>query len=62
MNKDPLKINIESQKYKLDPKSRINLGKMIAIDHNQKVKSIGEVHPRSLPKLIHYVDSSQRSD
>lgn len=59
MNKDPLRIIVDNPSNKLDPKSRINLSKMMSIDHNVKVKSIGHVDPRSLPKLRHYVTSIQ---
>ncbi len=61
MNKDPLKIILDSPKDKLDPKSRINLGKIITIDHNVKVKPIGSVDERSLVKLLHYVSSIRNS-
>jgi hypothetical protein len=54
MNKDPLRITLDNPKNKLDPKSRINLGKRTPIDHNVKVKSIGVMDPPSLPKLLHY--------
>lgn len=57
MNKDPLRITLDNPAYKLDPKSRINLGKRIPIDHNRKVKSIGFMEGRSLAKLRHYVES-----
>lgn len=54
MLKDPLRIVLSSPDDKLDPRSRINLGRMHSIDHNVKVKKIGDVHPRSLPKLLAY--------
>lgn len=54
MLKDPLRIVLCSPDDKLDPKSRINLGRVHPIDHNVKVKQIGDVHPRSLPKLLGY--------
>ena len=61
MNKDPLHIIVDNPSHKLDPKSRINLSKMMSIDHNVKVKSIGVVNPRSLPKLKHYVTTIQNA-
>lgn len=54
MNKDPLRINLCSPDDKLDPRSRINLGREHPIDHNVKVKNIGDVDERSLPKLVQY--------
>lgn len=54
MNKDPLRINLCSPDDKLDSRSRINLGREHPIDHNVKVKYIGDVDERSLPKLVQY--------
>ncbi|MCJ1465142.1 hypothetical protein MMC07_003758 [Pseudocyphellaria aurata] len=54
MNKDPLRISLCTPDDKLDPRSRINLGREYSIDHNVKVKYIGDVDERSLPKLIQY--------
>lgn len=65
MNKDPLKIKLENQAHKLDPISRINLGRVHSIDHNFRVQSIGMVDERSIPKLLAYrqavVDAQHRS-
>lgn len=54
MLKDPLRVNLSSQDDKLDPTSRLNLGRVHSIDHNVKVKKIGDVDKRSLPKLLTY--------
>lgn len=54
MNKEPLRINLCSPDDKLDLRSRINLGREHPIDHNHKVKNIGDVDERSLPKLVQY--------
>ncbi|KAL8793196.1 MAG: hypothetical protein Q9195_004226 [Heterodermia aff. obscurata] len=54
MNKDPLRIELASPDEKLDPKSRLNLGRAHVIDHNFKVQNIGMIDERSLPKLITY--------
>ncbi|MCJ1427347.1 hypothetical protein MMC29_005250 [Sticta canariensis] len=54
MNKEPLRINLCSPDDKLDSRSRINLGREHPIDHNVKVKNIGKIDERSLPKLVQY--------
>lgn len=57
MYKDPLRVVVDDVQNKLDPKSRVNLGKLIPIRHNVRVKSIGVMTPLDLAKLLHYVDS-----
>lgn len=54
MTKDPIRIVPFRLDERLDPLSRINLGKVQAIQHNWKIREIGEVHEKSLPKLLHY--------
>ena len=54
MTKEPIRIMPVSQDVKLDSLSRINLGKVQVIQHNWKIQEIGDVHEKSLPKLIHY--------
>ena len=54
MNKDPLRITPRSPDEKLDPLSRINLGKVQPIQHNWKVREIGKVEEKCLPKLVKY--------
>ena len=54
MGKDPIRIIPVNQAEKLDPLSRINMGKIYPIDHRIKVKNIGQVDPKSLPKLLGY--------
>ena len=54
MLKDPLRIRLSSEGDKLDPASRLNLGRVHSIDHNVKVKKNGDVDDRSLPKLLTY--------
>lgn len=54
MRKDPIRINPVSLAEKLDPRSRINIGKVYPINHNIKVKDIGQVDEKSLPKLLGY--------
>lgn len=59
MNKDPIRIILNDQKNKLDLRSRINFGIKYPIEHNNKVKDIGNVEKsRSLPKLLHYVKAA----
>lgn len=54
MNKEPLRIILHSPDDKLDSRSRINLARAYPIEHNVKVKDIGHVEERSLPKLVAY--------
>ena len=54
MNKDPLRIKLVSPVEKLDPASRLNLGRAHVIDHDFKVQDIGMIDERSLPKLLAY--------
>lgn len=56
MKKDPLRIILDRLTDRLDPSSRINLGKVFPIDHTNRVKSLGVVSPIHLPKLLHYVE------
>ena len=60
MAKDPLRVIVDDPQDKLDPKSRINLGKLIQIDHNMRVKSLGMIAPQDLAILLNYVDSYTR--
>ena len=54
MKKDPIRIVPFRKEEKLDPLSRINIGKIYPINHNIKVKEIGQVDEKSLNKLIAY--------
>lgn len=54
MRKDPIRIVPVSPAEKLDPRSRLNMGKIYPINHNIKVKDIGQVNEMSLPKLLGY--------
>ena len=54
MDKDPIRIVPINPAEKLDSRSRINMGKVHAINHNIKVKEIGHVDQTSLPKLLGY--------
>ena len=59
MVKEPIRVVAVRADEKLDELSRINLGKAYPVEHNVKVKEIGHVHERSLPKLISYFKSSR---
>lgn len=54
MTKEPIRIVPVSLDEKLDPLSRIDLGKVQAIQHNWEIREIGDVHEKSLPKLLRY--------
>ena len=54
MIKDPIRVVPVTPDEKLDPLSRINLGTVQVVQHNWKIKEIGNVHEESLPKLFHY--------
>ena len=54
MNKEPLRIKPIRADEKLDSKSRINLAKVHAIQHNWKIREIGDVDKTSLQKLVQY--------
>ena len=54
MRKDPIRIIPVNRAEKLDPRSRINLGRIFPISHDNKVKDIGQVDEKSLPKLLGY--------
>lgn len=59
MNRDPIRIILNNQRDKLDPRSRINFGIKYPIEHNNKIKDIGNVEKSiSLPKLIQYVKAA----
>lgn len=59
MNKDPILIILNDQKDKLDSTSRINFGIKYPVEHNNKVKDIGNVEKlKSLPKLLQYVKAA----
>ncbi len=54
MTKDPIRVVPVSPDEKLDPLSRINLGKALVVQHNWKIREIGNVHEKSLPELLRY--------
>ncbi|KAL8882022.1 MAG: hypothetical protein Q9198_000897 [Flavoplaca austrocitrina] len=54
MNKSPLRVVPVRPDAKLDPRSRVNLGKTYPVEWNTKVKEIGRLDKSSLVKLISY--------
>ncbi|KAL8668721.1 MAG: hypothetical protein Q9168_006659 [Polycauliona sp. 1 TL-2023] len=54
MNKNPLRVVPFRPDAKLDPRSRVNLGKIYPVEWNTKVKEIGRLEKPSLVKLIAY--------
>ncbi|KAL2856412.1 hypothetical protein BJY01DRAFT_178837 [Aspergillus pseudoustus] len=54
MVKEPLRVNPERFDERLNPKSRLNFGKIYTVEHNVKVLPIGEIAEVSMPKFILY--------
>lgn len=48
---EAIRINVDDRTEKLDPMSRLNLGKLYTIEHYVKVRSFGHVHPSSMQPL-----------
>ncbi|KAL8928778.1 MAG: hypothetical protein Q9208_001556 [Pyrenodesmia sp. 3 TL-2023] len=54
MNKTPIRVVPSRADEKLDPVSRVNMGKMFTVEWNTKVKDIGLVEKTSLVRLLTY--------
>ncbi|KAL8717665.1 MAG: hypothetical protein Q9225_005119 [Loekoesia sp. 1 TL-2023] len=54
LERESIKVVASSPKDKLDPTSRVNLGKIHTVEMNMKVKDVGMVDLSSLPLLINY--------
>lgn len=54
MNKTPIRVIPSRADEKLDPVSRVNMGKMFTVEWNTKVKDIGLVDKSSLVRLLAY--------
>ncbi|KAL8730156.1 MAG: hypothetical protein Q9166_004239 [cf. Caloplaca sp. 2 TL-2023] len=54
MNKSALRVIPVRADEKLDPRSRVNLGKTYPVEWNTKVKEIGRLEKSSLVKMITY--------
>jgi septum formation inhibitor-activating ATPase MinD len=52
--KKPVRMEHYSERYKLDPASRVNYTKIYTIEHNIKVKIIGKIHEDS--KVIFFTN------
>ena len=52
MRPDPIRVEPDDREDKLDPRSRIDFGKVHTIQHNIKVKSYGKVHDNFMAALI----------
>ena len=52
MRPDPIRVDPDDREDKLDPRSRIDFGKVHTIQHNIKVRSYGRVNDRSMQALI----------
>lgn len=52
MRPDAIRVDPDDREDKLDPRSRIDFGKVHTIQHNIKVKSYGKVNDKSLQALI----------
>jgi hypothetical protein len=59
MTKQPLAVD-PFQSQKLDGRSRVNFDKVYTIEHNVKVKNIGKVSDKSMPKLTGYWNMHNR--
>lgn len=51
MRPDPIRVDPDDKEDKLDPRSRIDFGKVHTIQHNIKVKSYGKVNEKSMQAL-----------
>jgi hypothetical protein len=58
MTKEAIAVVPVSHDRKLDPMSRINFAKIYTVEHNVKVKHIGEIHEGDLYRLMGYYRKS----
>ena len=54
MLKDPLRVVPTDSTDRLDSKSRLDFGRAYPIEHNVKIREIGDIHRDDVPKLIDY--------
>ena len=59
MNKDPIRIIPVNSSEKLDPLSRVHLGKTYPMEHNIKVEEVGTVDPTHWKRLSAYWKTCQ---
>lgn len=53
MRTPAIRVLPDQPEGKLDPMSRLNLGKIYTIEHYVKVKPFGMVHPESMRQLLY---------
>jgi hypothetical protein len=51
MRPEPIRVDPDDKEEKLDPRSRIDFGKVTTVQHNIKVRSYGKVNDRSMSAL-----------
>ena len=54
MNKEPIAVDPASPDQKLNKWSRLDFRRVYTVEHNVKVKNIGQVSKGSMPYLITY--------
>lgn len=62
LNKDPVKIEPDNQREKLDPASRIDLEKLHNVEHNVSVCHVGNVKQSHLRMLLKYCSNQMDED
>jgi hypothetical protein len=55
----PIKMEPVSQRVKLHPESRLNFGKPTTVQHNLRVRQLGDINPQHLQYLFHYFVTEQ---
>jgi hypothetical protein len=60
LDKKPVRVDHYSERYKLDPASRVNYSKLYTIEHNFKVNIIGKIHDGS--KAIFFTEVKRMLD
>ncbi|MCJ1465144.1 hypothetical protein MMC07_003760 [Pseudocyphellaria aurata] len=64
LGKIPIKVDLVNPSEKLDPLSRLNLGKPYPVEHNVKVCKVGKVSETHMRALMHYyhLETQNRSE
>ena len=62
LQKEPILVIPTDPRESLDVASRINFGKVYTVEHNLKVKDVGQISPTSLPKVIGYYNDMSVAD
>jgi len=58
LSKEPFGIIIEEPGETIDPKSRIDFGKVYTVEHNLKVMNVGRIHSADKNRLLRYFNES----